>query len=775
MATAVLLILLGALSRLVPHPPNAVALGALALYAGARLPRGAAFFVPIAAMALSDFCLDLGTGRAAFTPVRVADYAVFLGIVLLGRSAARMARALGLAALSGLASIGFFLASNCAVWLASGPYPKSPAGLLLCLAAGIPFFWNALGADLVGTAVLFGLDGLARLRRTRRLTAAAAPLLLLTLPGGLSAQTPPPPQIPPASENVVVTATATPEEETELGVATTVITRQDIEKSGRITVLELLRSVPALDVVQSGSDGSLTSIFLRGTNSTQTLVLVDGARVNSAYFPGYDFSGLTTENVERIEIARGPFSALYGSDAIGGVIQIFTRPPQSGISGSTTAEGGNAGTASASAFLTAGGGPFSGAVSYRYGNTNGDVPNSNWHENNGSARLDWQPSDAARISLEGSILSGRVGNPGPVGMENPEAFGIFREERIALPVNATLSPTNHLTGFVASVWSKPEYEDPLGGFASQTSARTLQAQVSDSATLGAHTLTMIAMWNRSTVSNTDTFGTNLDGQSTTIWGIGAQDVVALGPFTVAGGIRYDGNSQFGSAVSPRGSISWLSPDQHWKLRAAGGSGFRAPTVGELYYPFFGNPDLKPERSVSWEAGGEAYVGPGGRVELTYFWNDLKDLIVYDFVTSRTENIGRARTQGVELAYRQQVLEPLAVRATYTYLDAIDRSDGSRLLRRPRNSASLTLVWQPLPPLSIEARGLFVGSRPDGDPATGQRVTEPSYARLDLFASWNLGFVAPYLRINNLTNTGYDEAAGYPATGIRAAGGVGVRF
>ncbi|HTO89411.1 MAG TPA: TonB-dependent receptor [Thermoanaerobaculia bacterium] len=633
--------------------------------------------------------------------------------------------------------------------------------------------WNAL-ADPAAATVWLGRVGLAMRRKGNRLAAAVASLLPLTAPALLFAQTAPP-QIPPASENVVVTATASPEEEKDLGVATTVITRQDIEKSGRVTVLELLRTVPALNVVQSGSEGELASIFLRGTNSTQALVLVDGARVNSAFFPGYDFSGLTTENVERIEIARGPFSALYGSEAIGGVIQIFTRPPQSGVSGSVTAEGGNASTASASAFVTAGSGPLSGAVSYRYGNTNGDVPNSNWHENNGSARLDWQASEAARISLEGSILSGRVGNPGPVGAENPEAFGTFREERVALPVNVALSATNHLSGFVASVWSKPEYDDPIGGYASQTDARTLQAQVTDSATLGANTLTVIAMWNRSTVTNVDTFGTNLDGQSTTIWGVGAQDVVAVGPFTVAGGIRYDGNSQFGSAVSPRGSIAWLSPDQRWKLRAAGGTGFRAPTVGELYYPFFGNAALKPERSVSWEAGGEAYLGRGGRVEVTYFWNDLKDLIVYDFSSSETENIGRARTQGVEVGYRQQILPPLAVQATYTYLQAIDQSDGSRLLRRPRNSASLTLVWQPVAPLSVEARGLYVGSRPDGDPVTGESLTEPAYFRLDLFASWNLGRVAPYLRINNLTNTGYDEAAGYPASGIRAAGGVGVRF
>ena len=148
---------------------------------------------------------------------------------------------------------------------------------------------------------------------------------------------------PPVAETVVVTANASSEDEPAIGAATTVMTRERIERGGFRTVAEVLRSVPGVDIVRSGSDGSVTFAQLRGANSTQTLVLVDGARLNSPYFPGYDFSGLTTENVERIEIVRGPFSALYGSDAIGGVIQIFTRAAARGLSGQATAEAGDAG------------------------------------------------------------------------------------------------------------------------------------------------------------------------------------------------------------------------------------------------------------------------------------------------------------------------------------------------------------------------------------------------------------------------------------------------
>src|ERR1700730_17151838 len=133
----------------------------------------------------------------------------------------------------------------------------------------------------------------------------------------------------------------------------------------------------------SGGPGSQTSAFLRGANSTQTLVLVDGVSVNSPFFPGYDFALLSTENVERIEIVRGPFSALYGSDAIGGVVQIFTRPASEAPSARVTAEGGNAGRKRVSAFVTGGEGPFAAAASFRYAGFGGERPNSDWRERNG--------------------------------------------------------------------------------------------------------------------------------------------------------------------------------------------------------------------------------------------------------------------------------------------------------------------------------------------------------------------------------------------------------
>src|SRR5262249_33909458 len=149
----------------------------------------------------------------------------------------------------------------------------------------------------------------------------------------------------------------------------------------------------------------------------------------------------------------------------------------------------------------------------------------------------------------------------------------------------------------------------------------------------------------------------------------------------------------------------------WKVRASGGSGFRAPTVGELFYPFGGNPNLLPEKSVSAEVGAERYLGTG-RAEVSLFWNDLKDLIVYDFTTQTNQNVGRARTRGVEVGWRQPVTASVFVDANYTYLDAEDRTTGEPLLRRPRHRASLGVDWRPIPGVDVYPRIMYVGSRAD---------------------------------------------------------------
>jgi len=769
--TAVLLVLLGAFSRLLPHPPNFVALGAIGLYAGARLPRRWAWAVPIAAMLLSDLVLDPGSGRRAVTFVRIAVYGSFALMVLVGRRLAGNARAGRLAALSAGGAVFFFLTTNFAVWVSGGGYPPTPAGLAAAYVLALPFFWNTLAAELAGTAVLFGLDAIARREAARRALRSVAAIGIAVAVSSFEAGSVAAAQVPPVSESVVVTATAAPEGINEVGAAVTVVTREDIERNGWRTVQDVLRSVPGALVARSGGPGAQTSVFLRGANSTHTLVLVDGVRVNSPFFPGYDFTLLSTENVERIEIVRGPFSALYGSESIGGVVHVFTRPAGDKFSGRVVGEAGNHDQRELEAFASAGTTFFGIAASARDRQDNGDRVNDDWRERSGSLRLEGRFGDT-RVALEGSTADGELGLPGPVGGETPENRYFPREDRIVLP--ATFHPASGHSASVTLGWvrSRPSFESP--SFQSHTDARTLEGRAADTFSAGAHRLTAFAEWQRWKVEDSSNFGVNLDGEHATIWSVGSEDSIDLaGGWLATAGLRYDDHSRFGDVWSPRASISWRTG--RWKLRASGGTGFRAPSVGELFYPFSGNPDLQPERSTSYDLGAE-YEVAGGRASASVFWNDFRHLIVYDFATGLNFNVGRARSRGAELSWRQAISSVTSVDAGYTYLDTEDRDTGLALIRRPRHSGFLGMTLTPVSRLDVSPRAVFVGPRSDVKAlSTTDRVEEPSYWRFDLYARYRMGSLAPYLRAQNLNDRRYEEANGFPASGRRIAGGLEVSF
>ncbi len=765
----VLLVLLGAFSRLLPHPPNFAALGAVALFAGARLPRRLAWAVPLSAMALSDLAIDLGTGRPAFTPVRLAVYGALAVIVALGRLAAAQAPPVRLAALSVAGSWLFYLVTNFAVWIQFDTYPPTAAGLAACYIAAIPWFWNTLAGDLVATAALFGLDALSRRRIARGAAGPAVPAVLVlaaiaALPANLQAQA------APVAENVVVTATAVPEDEEEVGSAATVITRREIEENGWKTVADVLRAVAGATPAQSGGPGSQTSLFLRGAASTQTLVLVDGVRVNSPFFPGYDFGPLSTENVERVEVVRGPFSALYGSDAIGGVVQIFTRPAAGKLSGRFSAEAGNASGREETAFVTAGSEAWGIAASFRDQKSQGDRANDDWRSRSGSVRVERRFEHDATIALEGSVVDGELGLPGPVGAETPSDRYVPRETRLELPATFHPAPGHTATAVLGWTASRPSFETT--GFRSDTDARTLQGRVSDSFAVGANRITGFAGWERWTVDDRSNFGVSLDGSRATLWHFGAEDSLAVGPAILTAGLRYDRHSQFGDAWSPRATLSWRAGE--WKLRASAGTGFRAPSVGELYYPFSGNPNLQPERSVSYDVGVERQLGKV-HAEVSLFWNDYRDLIVYDFALSENFNVGRARSRGIEVGGRGDIGAGVALDAGFTYLQATDLGTGLALIRRPRDSAFVGLVLHPLAALEIAPRAVFVGRRPDNDALTGRRTEDASYLRFDLAARYPLGTLVPYLRVQSLTDRAYAEVNGFPATGRRYSVGLEVRL
>jgi len=615
-----------------------------------------------------------------------------------------------------------------------------------------------------------------------RVLARLSRVLVLCPLSLLAAEPAPLPAAAPIAADVVVSAEAAPEPSVSLGAAATVIDAAEIARAKSATVLDLLRTVPGLDVVQSGGAGGVTSLFLRGTSSTQTLVLLDGVTLNSPYFGGTDLSAISTANVERVEVVRGPFSALYGSEAIGGVVQIFTRrSAAAGVSGHASFALGNAGGKEGLGELGFLEGDFSGTFAFRRTLSSGDQFNEFFSGSSLSGALTARLGEGATAGVVVRRDTGRTGIPTDGAVPTPQRSTSGETTAVEVPLSLSLSKNISLSASVRYVRDRPGYADPADPFftSSTTDARRAGGRVAASGTWGAHRLAVGADYERTEVSSESNFGVALDGATSRTFALFAEDRVALAgeKLVATAGVRWDDHSAFGGAVSPRVTLAWrVLPSL--KVRAAAGSAFRAPSLGELYYPYSGNPDLQPERSTGWEVGGEWTILEGVVAEATGFWNDIRDLIQYDAQTFTNENIGHARTRGVEVAVRTAVGDRAFLRASYTVLDAQDLDAGVPLIRRPHNRASLTAGSGFGKGGSWSVTGIFVGSRTDRDAADFTTVVEsPSYFRMDAAVTlpplvWSL---SPWVRVTNALNREYAEVNGFPAPSRRFLAGIEASF
>ena len=606
--------------------------------------------------------------------------------------------------------------------------------------------------------------------------------LLLSLAPALFAQPAPPPGAAKLAADVVVSAEAEPESAASLGVAATVIDAAEIAASKATTVLDLLRTVPGLDIVQSGGPGTVTSLFLRGTSSTQTLVLVDGVPLNSPYFGGTDLSALSVANVERVEVVRGPFSALYGSEAIGGVVRVFTRrgAAQGEDSGRATLALGTASAKEAFAEIALGSGALTGSAGFRRTLADGDLPNEFFEATNVSASITAALTDALRVGLVARRDEGRTGIPFDSGLPTPRRATTNETTTFEAPVSLALSAKSSVEASFRWVRDSPTFSDPDAAFtSSSTNAQRAGARLVFTSILGAQRLAAGADWERTLVSNESNFGVALEDVSTRTFALFAEDRIALAGerLVLTAGVRWDDHSAFGSAVSPRVTLAWRATPS-LKLRAAAGSAFRAPSTGELYYPFSGNPSLRPEKSNGYELGLEKTLGGGVVAEISGFWNDLRDLIDYDAATFTNQNIGSVRTRGVEVAFRTPVGARSFVRASYTYLDAKDLDTHTFLLRRPRHRASATWATTFVSGGSVSLTAMWVGARRDGDAVDFTKIVEdPSYLRVDAAVTLPpLALsLAPFVRVTNLLGRDYVEVSGFPAPKRRFLAGLEAAF
>lgn len=628
-------------------------------------------------------------------------------------------------------------------------------------------------------------------------------LLLCVWPAApLRAAEPPEATLPP----VFVTSTRTETPLSQVTTSATVITAKDIENRQAETVLQVLRTVPGLDVVQNGSRGSTASVFIRGSESDHVLVLIDGVEVNSTTLGAFDFASLTTESVERIEILRGAGGTLYGSQAIGGVINIITKKGQGPVEAGLSLEGGNGSTHRQALTLLGNVGKlaysFSGA---RIGTDGFHSVNDDYRNLATSARLDYQFTEDT--SLKGIFHFVKTDH------------GLFNNNNFASQPdpNAREASTQYLGKLeweqkILTNWDyrisgsmfKEHIKDTddvdscmFFGFPCDSRTRDLFRPRIDTGEL--QTNYRFDDW------STTTFGVEYKRRSADTSGGIDKAIRNMGYYLqeqlqffdqrliLIPGVRLDDNQSFGTAWTPSFSAAYLFRETGTKLKAGYAQGFKAPTLNELFFPpgfgcpAFGNPNLEPEKSWELNSGVEQNLFTERvTLGLTYFHREVRNLIEGrpipgdPFGCFRAENVGRARFDGVEWNLLIKLLESLSLNANYTYLDW-DTADG-KLPRRPHHRGSIVLNFlrdgfnANLTANIIGSRDDFRAASPFGD------IVKPGYAIFDLAASYSLPWKMPAVKsialfgkIENLLNRKYEEADGFRARPLNFLLGVGATF
>ena len=607
-----------------------------------------------------------------------------------------------------------------------------------------------------------------------------------------------------APEQIIVSATRTPTPALEVASSITVITAAELEARQLRTISDALKDVPGLNVVQTGGPGGVTSVFIRGTNSNHTKVLIDGIDVSdpSNSTGAFDFGQLLTLDIERIEVLRGPQSGLYGSDAIGGVINIITRSGAGPLKLEAGLEGGSFETFNQAARLSGSQDAFHYSVNaahFHAGATPvtpldllppGEARNDDYDDNlTLSTKLgyDITPSfDLGLVARDTDIHLHTTGEDYPP----PDYTGVPAAEQ------TTAATDEFFTRLTAHAVSFDGLLDQTLGLAySHLRTSTVDPQTAAALNTGEQRK---ADWqgnirlarSETLVGGAEYERDEIEQPISAHVPIGSGYAELQSPrgshWFSALNVRYDDNSRFGGKTTWRFAPAWVIAGSDTKLKASVGTGFKAPTLSELYqsYPaffFFANPGLKPETSTGWDAGFEQGLVHGAvRFGVTYYYNRIDNLIAavpdpsVPFGTTYG-NIGRATTDGIESFFAWQALKELTLRLDYTYTEATDEILHEELLRRPKHKGSLLAQWQATSAWQLSLDVLAVGSWVDGNRDFSiPRLDAPGYVTVNFASEYELnGHVALFGRINNLLDRQYQNPVGFQQPGLGAYAGIRV--
>ncbi|MGH7848468.1 MAG: TonB-dependent receptor plug domain-containing protein, partial [Candidatus Binatia bacterium] len=524
--------------------------------------------------------------------------------------------------------------------------------------------------------------------------------------------------------------------------------------------------------------------FIRGSESDHVLVLIDGVEANSTTTGAFDFAHLTTENVERIEILRGSGGTLYGSQAIGGVIHIITKAGKGRPEITVSGEGGN-GHTHRQVFALRGG---TEKLGYSFAGsrleTDGFRPfNDDYQNLAASNRLDFRPTDSTVLRGVFHFRKTDVGlfsNNNFLGIPDPNARENVTDYLAKFDWEQRLNRSwdYRLTGSFFNQYDKFSDDPEPSSFDvrrhNRFRARALTGEFQTNYRWQEWSTTTFGFEYKSRQARTDTIR---ERQGNLAYYL-QQQLSFLGErLFLVGGVRLDDHEVFGTEWSPSASAAYVIPESGTKFKFGYAEGFKAPTMNELFFPGFGNPNLGPE--TSWEAnmGIEQKFLRLFLVGVTYFHREVKDLIEFAPPTFQARNLGKVQLDGIEVFGDFNLGRGLSGRTAYTFLNS-QTSTGS-LLRRPKHRGNVQLTYQQ-DSFHINFNASLVGKRDDIGVLTGATVKEAGYVKLDLASSWTLPWqfagvrdLSLFGKVENLLDRKYEEADGFRARplnfliGIRA--------
>lgn len=600
---------------------------------------------------------------------------------------------------------------------------------------------------------------------------------------------------------IIVTPSRLEESAASKPISTEVLKAEDLKKVGVQSVADALKLSSSLDVVRSGGPGGNVAVFMRGMNSEHTLVLIDGMEVNdpSNTSRSFNFGDISLDNIERIEIVKGPQSLLYGSDALAGVINIITKSGTSGLKTGGEFYFGSFNTIAESANLNGADNNIGYTLSVSRLDTNG-ISAAESRDGNTEKDPYGRTSVSSKIDIKDLNLTNsfhyiksgsQIDNAGGIAGDdlNRKVSRDFFTDRATstLPLSQDIKPilgvgyTHHKLTDNNPV--DEIHSDSLESFYKGTILKgdvVVPYKITESAllTAGVDSETEWAENNYSSQSSFGNISDTFSQKDASMTGVfGQAKVSPVKDLTLTGGARNDNHSKFGDQNTWRTGAEYAFSDLGLKVSSNLGTSFKAPSLFYLYSSY-GNQDLNPEESKGWDFGFEKTIKNYGTVSLTYFNNDVKNLIQFDPTTFVPSNIGDARMNGLEFATTAELTSAVNLTGKYTYTDTQDLDTGASLLRRAKNKGSLQVNYQANDKLSLYTEVIVRDNSFDNDFATfpATRNNLAGYGIVNLGAVYKLcDKVEVFSRIENLLDKQYQDVLGFGTPGVGIYTGLRVRL